>query len=97
MSIAINSSILFQSSNSNTKLSGIFVHYFAINAFIASSSPTTLTLTEKDFFGNTLYFISGASFTSPSGVIDKLIGNYTGTLAGSQLSITLPSGLMFFS
>lgn len=103
MSISINSSILFQSSNSGSKISGIFIHYFAINVLISSSNLNALILTEKDSFGNTLKYISGASFTSPTGVIDNSNGTYTYnpslgvSFAGSQLSISLPSGLEFFS
>ena len=99
MSISLNSSILFQSSNSGSTVSGILIHYFAINAFISSASPSILLLTEKDFYGNTLNYIAGATFTNPTGVTDNGNGDYTisTTFVGSQLNISLPSGLKFFS
>ena len=95
--MSLNSSILFQSSNGGSKISGVFIHYYGINAFISGSTPTILTLTQKDFFGNTLRFIVGANFVSPTPVGDNHNGNYTGTFIGSSLDISLPSGLEFIT
>lgn len=94
--ITLNSSILFQSSNSGSKVSGVFIHYFGFNVNIASAT-SNLVLTQKDFYGNTLKYIAGATFTLPAGVIDDNNGQYTGTFSGSPLNITLPSGLEFLS
>jgi hypothetical protein len=96
--LSINSSILFQSSNSGSKISGIFIHYFGINGYISPTDRTILTFTEKDFFGNVLNFISGITFASPGGVTDNLNGDYQRITFDSQtIYATLPSGLEFLS
>ena len=99
MFISLNSSILFQSSNSGSKISGVFIHYFGMNAFISGTSPNDLILTEKDFYGNTLHYITGATFTTALAYTDNNNGDYTfsSTLAGEQLNITQASGFQFLS
>lgn len=99
MYIALNSSILFQTANSGSKVSGVFIHYFGINVYISGTNQNLLVLTQKDFYGNTLKYIAGATFSSPIGVIDNNNGQYTytGSFSGNALYITLPSGLEFLS
>ena len=99
MYISLNSSILFQSSNSGSKISGVFIHYFGINAFISGTSTNDLILTEKDFYGNTLNYITGATFSTALTYTDNSNGDYTfsSPLAGEQLNITLASGFQFLS
>lgn len=97
--ISLNSSIQFQSSNSGSKVSGVFIHYFGINVFVSATNANQLILTQKDFYGNTLKYIAGATFASPVGVTDNNNGvySYTGSYSGTALSINLPSGLEFLS
>ena len=95
MYMSLNSSIVFQSSNGGSSISGVFIHYYGINAYISSLTPTLLTLTQKDFYGNTLSYITGANFTTPGGVVDNHNGDYTGIFVGSSYNTTLPSGLEF--
>lgn len=93
--ISLNSSILFQSSSSGSTVSGVFIHYFGIN-FASNQGFTAISIAEKDFFGNTLQFISGATFTTPTGVSDQGNGSYSGSFAGG-ISCTLPNGIHFIS
>ena len=106
MFISLNSSILFQSSSSGSKVSGIFINYYSINVFISSTAPNVLILTQKDFLGNTIKFISGAKFytsrTAPdTNVVDNGNGSYSrgsttiNNFNGLTEYIILPSGLEF--
>lgn len=94
--ISINSSIVFQSSSSGSSVSGVFFHYYGIN-IAANSAMSSITITEKDFYGNTIQFISGATFTTPaSTVTDNGDGTYIGSFSNG-INCTLTSGLEFLS
>ena len=95
--ISLNSSINFQSSNSGSKVSGVFIHYYGINMYISNSNQNFLVLTQRDFYGNILKFISGATFANPTPVTDYNNGTYSATFSGNNIDITLPSGLEIFS
>lgn len=97
--ISINSSIVFQSSNSGSKVSGTFNHYYGINMFVSQASNTILQLTQRDISGNVLKFITGASFFSPSPMADQNDGSYISgaSLNNAQINVTLSTGLQIVS
>ena len=95
--ISLNSSINFQSSNSGSKVTGLFIHYYAINAFISNGAQTSLFITEKDFYGNILEYITGVTFSTPATApTDNGNGNYDGSFGGG-IDFTIPSGIEFIS
>lgn len=97
--ISINSTILFQSSNSGSKISGTFNHYYGVNMFISPSNYQFVQLTQRDKNGNILEFITGANFIQPLFMTDQNNGYYTNgtSLAGLSINVILPSGLELVS
>ena len=97
--ISVNSSILFQSSDSGSKITGIFNHYYGVNLFVSSTNNNVLMVTQRDSIGNVLNYISRISFTSPLNMVNNNNGNYTytGSLSGVPLNMTLPTGLILVS
>lgn len=98
--ISVNSSILFQSSDSGSKISGIFNHYYGINLFVSTTNPNTVMVTQRNPYGNIINYLSGAVFTNPSPTMtDNNNGNYTSStsLFSQQLNLTLSTGLIIVS
>lgn len=100
--VKLNTSIVFQSVNSASTISGILIHYFGINAFVSSVNQDILTFKQVDRNGETIKYITGISITlfiSPLTPSDKGNGDYfiAGSYDAFGIFATLPSGIDFLS